>query len=70
MAKWAKLQEQTGHAIRHIDIPEAEISTAIYAGAEVKGPAHPEAARAWLAFIRSPDALKIFESYGFEPLPR
>jgi len=42
MAKWAKLQEQAGHAIRHIDIPEAENSMAIYAGAEVKGPRTPK----------------------------
>jgi ABC-type molybdate transport system substrate-binding protein len=33
----------------------------------VKGAVHPEAARARLAFIRSPDALKIFERYGFKP---
>jgi len=63
----ALFQEQAGHAIGHIDIPEAENSTAIYAGAEVNGAAHPDAARAWLAFIRSPDALKIFERYGFKP---
>jgi len=42
MANWGKLQEQAGHAIRHIDIPEAENSTAIYAGAEVKGPRSPK----------------------------
>jgi molybdate transport system substrate-binding protein len=62
----ALFQEQEGHAIGHIDIPETENSMAIYAGAEVKGAAHPDAARAWLAFIRSPDALKIFERYGFK----
>jgi molybdate transport system substrate-binding protein len=33
----------------------------------VKGAPHPEAARAWLAFIRSPAALAIFERYGFKP---
>ena len=41
--------------------------TAIYAGALVKGAPHPEAAKAWLDFIRSPEALKIFERYGFKP---
>ena len=34
---------------------------------EVKGAAHPEAARLWLSFIRSPKALSIFERYGFKP---
>ena len=33
----------------------------------VKGAAHPEAARLWLAFIHSGSALAIFERYGFKP---
>jgi Bacterial extracellular solute-binding protein len=32
-----------------------------------EGGPRPEAARAWLAFIGSPDALKIVERYGFKP---
>ena len=28
--------------------------------------AHPGAAREWLEFIRSPEALHIFERYGFK----
>lgn len=63
----AMFQEQAGHPIEHIAIPDADNATAIYAGAEVKGAAHPEAAKAWLDFIRSPDALHIFERYGFRP---
>jgi len=63
----AMFQEQAGHPIEHIVIPDADNATAIYAGAEVKGTAHPEAAKAWLDFIRSPDALHIFERYGFKP---
>ena len=43
-------------------------STAIYAGAVVTGAPHPEAAKMWLDFIRSPEALKIFEHYGFKAL--
>jgi molybdate transport system substrate-binding protein len=62
----AMFQEQAGHPIEHVTIPDADNVTAIYAGAEVKGAAHPEAARAWLDFIRSPDALHIFERYGFK----
>ncbi|MEJ0095917.1 MAG: substrate-binding domain-containing protein [Methylocella sp.] len=63
----ALFQEQAGHPIAHVDIPVAENSTAIYAGAAVKGAAHPEAAKAWLDFIHSPEALSIFERYGFKP---
>jgi ABC-type sulfate transport system substrate-binding protein len=63
----AIFQQQIGHPISHVDIPSAQNTTAIYAGAEVKGAAHPEAARLWLSFIHSPTALSIFESYGFKP---
>ena len=63
----AMFQEQVGHAIAHVDIPAAQNSTAIYAGAMVNGAAHPEAARLWLDFIHSPSALAIFERYGFKP---
>ncbi|GJE79085.1 substrate-binding domain-containing protein [Methylorubrum thiocyanatum] len=63
----ALFQEQVGNPIRHVDIPDSDNATAIYAGAPVKGAQHPEAAKAWLAFIRSPEALQIFERYGFKP---
>ena len=60
-------QEQAGHPLTGIDIPPQYNTTAIYAGAMVKGAAHPQAARDWLAFIRSPPALAIFGRYGFKP---
>ncbi len=63
----AMFQEQAGHPITHVDIPAADNATAIYAGAMVKGAAHPEAAKLWLDFIKSPKALAIFEHYGFKP---
>jgi ABC-type molybdate transport system substrate-binding protein len=63
----AMFQEQSGHPIGHVDIPAADNATAIYAGAVVKGAAHPEAAKLWLDFIESPKALAIFERYGFKP---
>jgi molybdate transport system substrate-binding protein len=62
----ALFQEQAGHPIAHIVIPDVDNSTAIYAGAEVKDAPHPEAAKAWLAFVRSPPALAIFKRYGFK----
>jgi molybdate transport system substrate-binding protein len=40
---------------------------AFNAGAAVSGAPHPQAAEQWLAFIRSPEALTIFERYGFKP---
>ena len=61
----ALFQEQAGHPISHVDIPASQNTTAIYAGAEVRGATHALAARKWLAFIRSPAAFRIFERYGF-----
>jgi molybdate transport system substrate-binding protein len=63
----AMFQEQAGNPIIHVDIPASQNTTAIYAGAEVKGAPHKEAARLWLSFIHSPQALSIFERYGFKP---
>ena len=63
----AIFQEQAGHPISNIDLPAKYNTTAIYGGAMVKNAAHPEAANAWLAFVQSPTALKIFEHYGFRP---
>jgi molybdate transport system substrate-binding protein len=63
----AIFQEQIGNPLRHIDIPPAQNTTAVYAGAEVRGAPHVEAARLWLSYIHSPTALSIFERYGFKP---
>jgi molybdate transport system substrate-binding protein len=63
----AIFEERIGNPITHVDIPAAQNTTAIYAGAAVKGAAHPDAARLWLSFIHSPTALSIFERYGFKP---
>jgi molybdate transport system substrate-binding protein len=63
----AMFQEQAGHPVSHVDIPAAQNTTAIYAGAMAVHAPHAEAAQRWLQFIRSPQALKIFGQYGFKP---
>ncbi|MGY4310790.1 substrate-binding domain-containing protein [Bradyrhizobium sp. JR3.5] len=63
----AAFQEQAGNPIAQVDIPRAQNTTAIYAGAEVRSAPHPEAAQLWLSFVRSPAALAIFKRYGFKP---
>lgn len=63
----AVFQEQAGHLIGHINIPDGQNTTAVYAGAVVKGALHVKAARQWLDFIRSSEGLAIFERYGFKP---
>ena len=65
----AIFQEAAGHPIGHVDIPPRYNTTAVYAAAMVRGARHPAAARAWLRFLRSPEALRIFERYGFAPAP-
>jgi ABC-type molybdate transport system substrate-binding protein len=63
----AIFQEQVGHPIEHVDIPETQNTTGVYAGALVRNAPHAPAGRTWLEFIRSPEALAIFERYGFKP---
>jgi ABC-type molybdate transport system substrate-binding protein len=62
----AVFQEQAGHPIADVTIPPEQNTTAIYAGAAVKGALHRGAAQDWLRFIRSETALTIFERYGFK----
>lgn len=62
----AIFQEQVGHPIGNIAIPDNQNTTAIYASALVRGAAHPKAGKEWVAFLRSPAALSIFEKYGFK----
>jgi ABC-type molybdate transport system substrate-binding protein len=63
----AMFQEQAGNPITYVHIPASQNTTAIYAGAVVKGAPHKEAAKLWLSFIHAPEALSIFERYGFKP---
>jgi molybdate transport system substrate-binding protein len=55
-----------GNPVEHVDIPAAQNTIAIYAGGVMKGAARVEAARKWLAVLESPEAVRIFESYGFK----
>jgi ABC-type molybdate transport system substrate-binding protein len=61
----AIFQEKIGNPIGHVDIPAAFNTRAEYSAAIVAGAPHPQAAQAWLAFMRSEDAFKAYEPYGF-----
>jgi ABC-type molybdate transport system substrate-binding protein len=61
----ALFQEEIGNPIGHVDIPADHNTVANYSAAMVNGAPHPEAALAWLDFIRSDAAFKAFERYGF-----
>jgi molybdate transport system substrate-binding protein len=63
----AIFQEEIGHPIEHVDIPAAQNATGVYAAALAKDAPHAQAARDWLEFLRSAQALEIFKRYGFQP---
>ena len=62
----AIFQEEVGNPIGHVDIPVADNTLAVYSAAMVPDAPHAEAAHAWLDFIRSDVAFKVFERYGFK----
>jgi ABC-type molybdate transport system substrate-binding protein len=61
----AIFQEKIGNPIGHVDIPAEQNTLAVYSAALVADAPHPEAARAWLEFIKSDAAFRVFEQFGF-----
>jgi molybdate transport system substrate-binding protein len=59
-------QRQIGHPIEAIPIPAAQNTVESYSAAAVATAAHPDAARDWLAFIQTPEALAVMQGYGFK----
>ena len=66
----AIFQEETGNPISHVEIPDTQNATAVYAAGVVKGAPHPQAAQAWVDFLKSARAQAIFAHYGFKPYPQ
>jgi ABC-type molybdate transport system substrate-binding protein len=62
----AVFQERQGQPISHVPIPPEQNTRAIYSAAVVSNAPHPEAARAWLAFIRSDAAFAALAPFGFQ----
>lgn len=48
-------------------VPPAEAPPIVYPAAVIRSSAHPEQARAFVAFLRSPEAAAIFTAAGFTP---
>lgn len=63
----AVFQREVGNPIGQVSIPEDQNVTASYAAALLKAAPHPQAGQQWVDFLRSPNALAIFEHYGFKP---
>ncbi len=66
-ASEALFQTKIGNPIAAIQIPDGQNTTATYAAGVLKSAAHPEAARAWVAFLRSPPAQEVYREFGFGP---
>jgi ABC-type molybdate transport system substrate-binding protein len=62
----AIFQEKLGHAIGHVPIPPEQNTRAVYSAAMVTNAPHPEAAKAWLAFLRTDAAFAPFKPFGFD----
>lgn len=60
-------ERHADNPISFVSIPAKHNSTAIYAAGVVKDAPNPEAAQAWVDFLKSPKALAIFGQYGFKP---
>jgi hypothetical protein len=69
---WASevaFQKSVGNPIGGVDIPAAQNTTAVYAGGVVKDAPHAAAARAWLAYLKTPAAQQAYRRFGFGPSP-
>jgi len=64
----AVFQERQGRPIAHVAIPAEQNTRAIYSAAAVANPPHPDAAKAWLDFIKSDAAFAVLAPYGFQRL--
>ncbi len=66
----AVFQEEEGHPIENVSIPDSQNVRAIYAAGIIRGSRHVLWAKRWLTFLKSPEALHVFEHYGFKPVTR
>jgi sulfate/thiosulfate transport system substrate-binding protein len=58
-------QEKISNPIAGINIPPDQNITAVYSAAVLRNAPHTEAARAWVAFLSSPEAQAVYSNYGF-----
>ncbi len=66
----ALYQQRIANPIEYVTIPVAVNATAVYVDAVVRSAPHKETARAFVAFVSSPQAASIYRSYGFTPPPK
>ena len=69
---WAsevKFQQKIGNPIEGVAIPAAQNVTATYAAGVLRKARHPEAAHAWLDYLKTPEAQNYYREFGFLPIP-
>ncbi len=64
-----QFQQTIGNPIAGVEIPAGENTIAVYAAGVLPTAPHPEAARAWVAYLASPEAQATYRKYGFGPPP-
>ena len=67
---WAsevRFQEQLGHPIAGVRIPARQNVTAVYVAGLLAHAPHARTAAAWLNFLASPAARRIYAAFGFRP---
>lgn len=70
---WASevnFQEKIGNPITGVVIPSGQNVTAIYSAGVMRNSRHAEAARAWVAYLVTPEAQATYHEYGFKSLPQ
>jgi ABC-type molybdate transport system substrate-binding protein len=60
-------QQVLHHPVETIEIPAAQNVTGTYTVARMKNAPHPQAAKDFLAFMRTSQARAIYRKYGFMP---
>jgi accessory colonization factor AcfC len=68
---WAsevRFQEMIGNAITGVEIPRNQNTTGTYAAGVLRDAPHGGAARAWVAYLTTPEAQAIYREYGFGPV--
>lgn len=63
-----KFQEKIGNPISGVAIPADQNMTAVYAAGALRNARHPEAARAWLDFLTTPEAQGYYREFGFRSI--
>jgi ABC-type molybdate transport system substrate-binding protein len=60
-------QRRLGHDIGLVSIPKAQNSVGQYVLATMRSAPHPEAAEAFVGFVKGPEGQAIYRKYGFSP---